>query len=193
MNDKPSRVDFQKKKRLPRRITLDYLHNAGLYYLGRHAASIAHFRTILRRKIMRSCRHHTDQDITTCYALAEDIISKFVRSGLLNDETYAHALENRLRNQGRSHKYIAQKMSEKGLKSIASNEFKDHDVAQEEELNAAKIFARKRRLGPFASPNDQTQDDITASHMRDLGKFARAGFSFATAKTVLQLTREESV
>lgn len=63
------------------------------------------------------------------------------------------------------------------------------DGADEGELTAALVFARKRRLGPFRpaalsceSPPEKAR---SMPSTKELQKFALAGFSFDVAKRVL--------
>jgi regulatory protein len=48
------------------------------------------------------------------------------------------------------------------------------------ELDAARAFARKRRLGPHREPDQRAQH-----RQKDLAALARQGFSFDTAKKAL--------
>ena len=47
----------------PRKITLEYLDKAALFYLERYASSSENLKTVLRRKVWRSAREHeVDQE-----------------------------------------------------------------------------------------------------------------------------------
>jgi regulatory protein len=54
-------------------------------------------------------------------------------------------------------------------------------TAELSEEEAAKIWARKKRLGPFRT-NTKTREE---NRQRDLAALARAGFSFAIAKKII--------
>jgi regulatory protein len=76
-NKKSEKKTGRKK---PKKITAQYLHNAGLYYLQRFAASRGQFRSVMLRKIRRSCMEHREQDYEACAALVEKIVEKFERA-----------------------------------------------------------------------------------------------------------------
>ncbi|MCB1591682.1 MAG: RecX family transcriptional regulator [Alphaproteobacteria bacterium] len=190
-----SRKSETGKKRLPRRITESYLHNSGLFYLQRFSASKAHFKRVMMRKVKRSCAAHTDQDFETCRALVEKLAERFEGSGLLNDALFARGLALSLRRQGRSRKAIFAKMTERGLKAeqieVAlerlSEEYGTDD--REEEREAALRFARKRRLGPYRRGGAGASDPSVLK--KELGAFARAGFSYETARGILLAENDE--
>lgn len=170
------------KIKTPRKITATYLHNAGLYYLQRYAASAAQFRKVMLRKAQRSCAHHKDQDMDACRSMIEDLVQKFISCGLLNDELYLRGMVHTLRRQGRSKSMIVQKLLHRGLSASviesalrAADEEQDSDA--DGEYRAAEIFARKKKLGAHDTPQQK---------MKDLQKMARAGFSYDIARKVLQ-------
>ncbi len=180
----------RKKPRTPRKITRQYLHNAGLYYLERYAASSAHFEFIMKRKIMKSCAHHTDQSQEDCYALLRDLIKKFQDLGLLDDAQYTKAMVQSLRRQGKSKRFIFAKLSSKGVPVELTEQHLqtyDEDFGHERnsERYAALVYSRKKRLGPFHSRKETPYE-------KALGSLARAGFSYEIAQDVLGLSYEEA-
>ena len=190
--------DFQnntktRKKKIPRRITSDYLHNSGLYYLQRYAASAEHFKGVMRRKAQRSCMHHKDQDFEKCLKMIDELALKFVKAGLLNDEAFAHGLATSYRRQGLSYKMIQQKMKMKGLhddqiKAALSDvdSRNNTDTEADPEIRAALTFARKKRLGIFYEGEESRRPDFQKS----MGRFARAGFSYDIARKILEMDEE---
>jgi regulatory protein len=174
------------KKKIPRRITDSYLHNAGLYYLQRFAASTGQFRTVMRRKVDRSCLAHVDQDRAKCYALIDTLIETFIRAGLLNDEIYAQGLAKSLHRRGTSTRMMREKMKHRGL---SADHIAEALTAQREEagdndmdLSAAVRLIRRKRLGAFATkPRDRN---------KDLASLARAGFSYETANRALNMDQD---
>ena len=184
MNIKPKAESKKKKreKRPPKKITETYLHNSGLYYLQRFAASSAQFRKVMMRKVYKSCRHHTDQDEEACAAMVDEVIGKFQQAGLLNDDLYARGSVFSLRRQGKSKRAITAKLSQKGVDEDLIEE-KLHAHAQEShtedaEFEAALIHARKKKLGPYR--RDEEYDA-----QKELASLARAGFSYDVARRVL--------
>lgn len=172
----------------PRKITETYLHNAGLHYLERFASGTENFRRIMIRKIDRSCRHHTDQDRAICRAMLETVIEKFQRSGLLDDAAYAAGAARSLRRKGVSARVALGKLALKGIKPEEAAAALAICDAEESEGNAEFIaalrFARRRRIGPFASKD--------RDNARELATFARAGYSYDIAEKILRLNAEEA-
>lgn len=174
----------QKKRKTPKKITETYLHNSGLYYLERFSTSAENFRRVMMRKVEKSCRAHPEQKRDECGELVNDLIKKFVKSGLLDDAVYAHSVVNSQRRSGKSVRAIQGYLRSKGLSAeiieeslIEFNDDRDKNAA-EVEFESAMIFARKKRLGPFRkSENFEIQ--------KELGRLARAGYSYDTARRVL--------
>ncbi len=176
----------KREKRPPKKISESYLHNSALYYLERFSASKKHFKTVMLRKVRRSCMHHSEQDYDECAIMVKALADKFEKSGLLDDETYTNGLVSSLRRKGLSRSAIINKMYAKGIsqeKTIAALEKLDNELCEtpdEAERHAALKLARKKRIGPYFTGEEQ---DIK----RSLGMFARAGFSYQIAKHVLNL------
>jgi regulatory protein len=183
----------QNKSKIPKRITQRYLQNAGQFYLERFTASRAHFEKIMRLKITRSCQHHTDQNIDECIEWLQKITDDFVRLGFLNDDLYSRGLAISLRRRGLSAKLIQQKMRLKGVPSdmitIALNDadsdiMNDHENENENpDLNAALIFARKKKIGAYAPYSYEDEPD---RFRKDMAKLARAGFGFEIVQKVMK-------
>jgi len=186
----------ERKKKTPRRITPDYLHNSGLYYLQRYAASTNHFKDVMARKAKRSCMHHQDQDYQKCLQLIEELAVKFVQAGLLDDEAFAYGLATSYRRQGLSCRMICQKMKMKGLsEDQIQSALQDVDSRNntssiiDPELRAALAFAKKKRLGIFYQGDELKRPD----HQKALGRFARAGFSYEIANKILAIESEDDL
>jgi regulatory protein len=210
----PQKPHQKPRQKQPKKITPSYLHNAGLYYLERYAAGSGHFRSVMTRKIQRSCRVHTDQNFEECAAMLEEVISNFMRSGLLNDTLYVESMVRNYRAKGLSRKMILNKLAAKrvGKDDIeaalsdyddtaqASHSFShnsdESDNRIDTELRSAAIFCRKKKLGAYAAaPSHKTtlpQDD--EKHMqKQLGKLARAGFSYDISQKILALGLDELI
>lgn len=184
----PRKRPAQKK---PKKITRDYLHNSGLHYLQRYSSSAANFESVMLRKIKKSCMAHPDQDHDACTELLRDLIEKFQRAGLLNDELYSEGMVTSLRRRGQSRQAIRQKLAAKGLESdLIDEKLEAHDGAIYEtpadaEFSAAVKMARRKKLGPFAKDNRKTPENAMAA-------MGRAGFSYDVIKKVLGLGRDEA-
>lgn len=167
-----------------KKITASFLENAGKFYLERFPASTSRFRTVMTRKIDRSCRAHPEQDREECLALLEAIILRFHSAGFLNDVAYASGLGYSLSQRGYSSSRIAWALRRKGIGEDCLQETgmlvtlpANHDWL------CALLWVKKKRLGAFS--NGKT------SYNQSLSCLARAGFEFETARRALSLTAEE--
>ena len=185
--DKP-----QKPRKQPKKISPSYLHNAGLYYLQRFAASTGQFQRVMQRKIDKSCMTHPEQDREECQKWLMEVIETFQRSGLLNDELYATGAIRSLRQRGLSTRAIEAKMTIKGVPAdLVKKTLQDIDALTESDPNlvAALRQARKRRIGPYWPPGKEHAPELQDKH---LAAMARAGFDFETAHKVLKMDKEEA-
>lgn len=185
----PEKPKQRRQKRKPRKISQDYLRNAGLYYLERFSSSTANFRRVMRRKIKKSCLEHQDQNEEDCWQLLESVIQRFTQSGLLNDNTYAEAQIGSLRRKGKSKRFICTKMAEKGVNTDLVTRTLEHidrnGSEQNPELIAAIKHCRKKRFGAF-------QGDKETDPQKALGSLARAGFSYEIAQKALNTPLEDA-
>lgn len=183
-NSKP----HKQQRKSPRKITETYLHNAGLYYLERFSSSTENFRRVMRRKILKSCIAHKDQNIETCHEQLEKIICKFERLELLDDNKYTRMMVQTLHHKGKSTRYITSHLSSKGIaKSLIKQTLEKLDTKNNADYTAALIHARKKKLGPFRRP------DKEANIQKEMGSLARAGFSYDISKKIVNMTNEESI
>lgn len=172
----------------PKKITPDYLYNAGLAYLQRFPASTGYFRTVMMRKVDRSCRHHTQQDRAACAAMVDDVIGKFHTQGLLNDEAYLRGMVNSLRRRGASSMGIKSKLAAKSLSAdVVAQALSQHaDDTGADDLGAALILARRKKIGAFRPPSKEFNRD------KELATLARAGFSYDTAEKALSMEMDDA-
>lgn len=198
INRKPEKNDFAKKnqpfkrreRRAPKKITASYLHNAGLYYLERFAASKKHFKTVMLRKVKRSCMHHTEQNYEDCVKMVDDLADKFEKCGLLNDQLYTDSLTSSLRRKGLSRSGIISKMIHKGIskeqtiQALEKLDCENHENTEEAEKAAALKLARKKKIGPFFIGDEQ-------NIKKSLGVLARAGFSYNIAIEIVNMSLED--
>jgi regulatory protein len=178
-----------------RKTTAQYLENLALYYMERFSSSTANLRRIMMARVERSARSYdTDREEGT--AQVEDIIARFLRSGLLDDEVYATAKARSLHRRGASSRAIHAKLAAKGVdkstiqKALAALEGGSPDP----EFTAAVTFARHRHIGPFrrghrsgTAPEDQKIRE------KELASMGRAGFCFNMACRIVDAESEESL
>lgn len=176
-------------RKTPKKITENYLHNAGLYYLQRYASSASNFRAVMLRKVKRSCLTHTEQNYEECARLVDKLTEKFIAAGLLDDQLYTRSMVTSLRRRGKSTRAIHSTLAAKGLSAGAIEHALDeidtdsHENWSEAERQAALTFARKKRLGPWRG---EKKEDLK----KELSQMARAGFSYETSRNVLHARPE---
>jgi len=178
--DRPPKA--QSKRKIPKRISESYLRNSALYYLQRHPASVAHFLTVMDRKMKRSLRAHPDQVLEPFMAfLREKLVPDFQRLGFLDDALYAAGLKNSLTRKGLPKAEIKRRLKTKGLGGETIDEHANLD--DHNDLNAALIFIRRKKLGAFATREKDPQ--------KELGSMARYGFSYDIASRALKMDMAE--
>ncbi len=154
-------------------------------------------------KVERSARFH-DTDRDEGAVQVEDIIARFLRSGLLDDEVYATARAGSLRRRGLSSRAIHAKLAAKGVdksvieKALAAVEEDDPDA----EFTAAVTFARRRRIGPFRRQHriatdtedcEKNGEEERRMREKELAALGRAGFCFDMARRIVDAQSEESL
>lgn len=174
-----------RRKRGPRKATPERLEKVALFYLERYATSAENLRRVLMRRVDGSVRAHgTDRGEGGGYVDA--IIQRFLRAGLLDDMAFATARAASLHRRGVSTRGIRMKLSQKGVREedienalAALNDELDLESREDTDLQAAMNYAKRRRIGPFRREGrDENRD-------RDLAALGRQGFSYDTAKKVL--------
>jgi regulatory protein len=171
-------------QRPPRRITPDYLRRAAKHYLERYAAPAAQLRRVLARKVATSCRHHGEEP-GAFEAMLDEVMATCVSSGLVDDRRFAEGRAASLRRRGQSSRMVAAKLSAKGVgRELAAQA---SAMEADDELAAARIAAKRKRLGPWA------RGDRIASRQKDLAAMARAGFPMTIARAVIDSAGEEGV
>lgn len=179
-----------KTRKQPRKISESYLENSALYYLQRYASSAANLKTVMRRKIDRSCKFH-NADPAPFYTVVDKMVERYLQSGLLDDTLYARGRVSSLRRQGHSRQGIIAKLSMKGIdKSLIEKTLEEIDgekQTDDHELAAALALAKRKRLGPFRKIKDVDQK----TRQKELATLGRAGFSYETARKALDYQDED--
>jgi regulatory protein len=165
-----------KPHRAPRRISADYLQRAAMHYLERYAAPAEQLRRVLQRKIAASCRHH-EQDPALFIEMRDQVVARCVASGLVDDARFAEARAASLRRKGQSGRAVAAKLAAKGVpRELAA---RSSEAGEAAERAAARIAARRKRLGPWRRP------DRPFDRQKEIAALARAGFAPALARLVI--------
>jgi len=110
------------------------------------------------------------------------IIERYVLSGMLDDARFAKNLASQLSARGKSARAISQKLAVRGVPSEVAGELMAARKLDEPsaELEAARAYVRKRRLGHHRSADKRDE-----YRHKDLASLARQGFSFDIAKRAL--------
>ncbi len=174
----------------PRPLTAASLENAAVYYLSRFASSSGNLRRVLMRKVARAARDGEEGQAEAGAQMVDALITRYLDKGLLNDRAYAAQAASSLARRGASRYSIAGKLGQKGV----DNELVAQTIAglDEEggvsELAAACALARRRRLGPYRTPDKRAD-----FREKDLASMARAGFSLNLARRVLRAKDVEAL
>jgi regulatory protein len=165
------------------------LKDAALRYVARYAATQASVRRVLVRRIDAWQRRSSasSEEIRSALVLSiEQIIADLTRSGAIDDKTYAETRGRSLRREGQSGRSARAKLIAKGVPAHLAEAAITDDPTME--LAAILIAARRRRLGPFASPKAiRSHDPVKA-----LARLVRAGFAPDLARRALYMTAEEA-
>ena len=171
----------RRERKKPRKILPRYLENAALFYLKRYSATASQLKRVLLRKVDRSFRVHAGGDKAEASGWIDALLEKLVRNNLLDDQAYARGRAQSLRAGGRSSRVISQKLRMKGVCAELVSQTLATATSEVSEEEAARIWAKKKRLGPYARDTSQRADKRT----KHLAAMARAGFSFGLAKKII--------
>lgn len=177
VSTKPSR------RRVPRKVSRAYLERAALAHLGRHASTVANLRRLLMRRIGRSIEAHgTDPDEAAAWL--EAVLVKLVRLGYLDDRAYAMSKARYLLRHGKPRAAIGAALAAKGVPAEVIEQTLGALAGEGTNLDliAAAAFARRRRFGPYRTGDGDARD---GGREKTLAAFARAGFSYAVTRRVL--------
>jgi regulatory protein len=111
-----------------------------------------------------------------------ETVERYLGSGMLDDARFAKNLASRLTSRGKSSRAISQKLAQRGVPGDVAGELMAARKQDEPgaELEAARAYVRKRRLGPYRSAEKREE-----YRHKDLASLARQGFSFDVAKQAL--------
>ncbi len=167
MQSEPTRVS---KKR--RKLVLDnaVLRTLAMNYAARYATNSMRMARYLRRKV--NSAEWTDTQLPQI----DDILARMAELNFVDDAAFAQAKGASLARRGFGARRIAQALRAEG----ADGELISDITSPIDPLVAAHIFARKKRLGPYAQKPLQPDD-----RRRQLATFARAGHDFSIACAIL--------
>jgi regulatory protein len=149
------------------------LDRIAIAYVGRYATSRAKLIGYLRRKIDQ---HGWSEETS---APIEAIADRFVELGYIDDASFARSRAESLGRRGYGKARISASLRAAGIERDTAAAVAPDDEQAEA---AALAFARRRRIGPFAtSPADPD------SRRRALGAMLRAGHPYDIARRILHM------
>lgn len=167
------------------------LRELALAHLARFATTEIGLQRVLDRHIerwarkMRAAEQEPDREVAEAKAAARKIAAELVACGTVDDASFAAARAERLVRAGRSRRAVAAHLAAHGVDAATIDAVLPE--AEDTELAAALVFARRRRIGPFRSgvADEQSQE-------RELGVLARAGFPQTIAVRALSINQDEA-
>ena len=162
------------------KLTEPALYEAALRYLDRQDGSVEQVRRSLHRRI---ARFGDDTTRPAASAAAERVLQRLVDAQLLDDARFALGFAQSQRRRGASARLIRNKLKQRGLspEHVDAALAEDSDANQHDELSAAQVYARKRRLTERYDLGDPLERN------KALAALARRGFSFDVARRALGL------
>ena len=161
--------------------------NKAVDYLGRYASSRHKLAQILQRFATRKLSDYDPQDIR---AALKNTLDQCVKLGYIDDRQFAVTTARNQRRLGRSQAMIRQRLRQHALDdaTIVQALAEADEDSVNGDLNAAIRFAQRRRLGPFANRTSVShpRHDPQQLRQRGLGAMARAGFSIATSRKIIE-------
>lgn len=161
------------------------LREAALAYLERYESSVQSVRRTLRRRVERWATKDGVPVEEGAYDAVEAVIEDLRRAGLIDDARYAGMKARSLFNSGRSGRAIGAYLAQRGVPASVIGEAlegraEEAENPEEPDLEAARRFARKKRLGPHRPPEQRAE-----KRDRDMAALGRAGFSWHIARSVV--------
>lgn len=156
----------------------DRLHRSALAYLARFGGHRAALAAVLSRRA-RTYGPALPDAVRAGVVVA--VVGRCAAAGLVDDQAWADARARRLLGRGKPSTAIRDDLASRGLPAAVVDRAMaglSEVAADDPDLTAARAFAKRRRLGPY-------RRDPAADPDRDLAVFARAGFSYRVAKTVV--------
>jgi regulatory protein len=156
-------------KKPPPPLNDERLRGLALHYVGKYATTQAKLGAYLTRKIRE--RGWDGERRTDVAALVE----QFAELGYINDAQFAEARSRSFVRRGYGERRLKEDLRSCGIGDADAVPAKDHMA--ESTFAAAENFARRKRLGPFASEPAPPE-----TRQKQLHAFMRAGHGFDIAK-----------
>lgn len=171
------------------------LREAALRHLSRFSATEAGLRRVLGNRIRRWARRaeQAGQDpeaiqveSRAAEARAAAIAARLVQAGAVDDAAFAVARARRLRGAGRSAAAAMAHLAAKGVAAETARAALAHEEVPDE-LTAALLLCRRRRIGPFAAAEPAPE-----TRRKWQGILGRGGFGGGVARQALAMDLAEA-
>ena len=150
------------------------LRELALAYVGRYSTTRAKLAAYLQRKLReRGWEGAGEPGIAA-------LVEHFAASGYVDDAAYALAKSRSLSGRGYGAGRVRQSLRIAGVGEADGADARE--LAEEEAVEAALRFARRRRLGPFAPSKADA-----AARERAIAAMLRAGHGFGLARAIVDL------
>lgn len=150
----------------------DRLNELALHYVGRYATTRAKLKSYLARKVReRGWAGEGGPDV-------ERLAERFAETGLVDDASYALSKARSLAERGYGRRRVHAALQAAGVEEADAVEARD--LTDEQAVEAAVKFARRKRIGPFASERPDPR-----AREKALGAMVRAGHPFDLARAIV--------
>jgi regulatory protein len=165
-----------KKNEAPAPLTRQKVEQMALAYVNRFDCTASKLKQHLTARVRKLGGEESSA------AWIAELVERYQGSGVLDDARFARNLTSQLGARGKSTRAIAQKLAARGVSRDMAGELMARRKQDEPgaELDAARAYVRKRRLGPHRSAEERD-----AHRQKDLASLARQGFSFDIARQAL--------
>ena len=175
-----------KNKKKTLEVTVEEMRNFAFSYIDKYAPSKQQLKTYLLKKYMKSKISNPNKKYIS--DLIDLVIGDLQNEKFLNDKFYSKSKSKSLIQKGTSINKIRNYLLSKGIDNKYINET-INDIKNENEdqdfFSAIKI-CKKKRIGP-----SRNESNRPLFYKKDLGILARSGFSFETAKRVMDIDKDE--
>ena len=193
-------------------LTAERIRNIAEFYVGQRESSAQMLRAVLERRLMRRLRsldpEAAEEERAAALPLIEAEVERLTEAGVVDDARYAEMKARSGLARGRGTRRILRDLGQKGVTGTTAqeallgaaremtDEFSDTAEATEvlgaAELEAAEVFARKKRFGPYRTePLPEPWAERSKIWRREAGSMARAGFGVDTIRKVLDREPDE--
>jgi len=171
---------MKKPARPPPPPTAARLLGQARWYLDRYGATEATLRRWLSRRLTVALEHHPGTDPEEAKAWLEAAIDRMRELGFVDDARWAESRARVLRRRGASSAAVRSALRAKGVAAELVDETLVDDETPQPDLEAARTFARRSRIGPWRkAPVDAD------GRRKELARLARKGFGYDIARQVI--------